>query len=377
MVDRLVQRKPLLITVAGRFDLLDTAIRLRPHFIDLDLNAPPEHFRRVQRAGIRLIVSYHNYEKMPDVGALLRAMRRIDATFYKIAVKVDSAIESFDVLDLSADDVIAIPMGACGQFGRILAPVFGQPLSYTAIEPFAPGQLSAKQLESYRFSDLKQTTQLYGLIGDPIVQSPSHITHNRAFHALGDDAVYVKIPVRKHECSVALRWLHRRKFLGLSVTMPLKKSVKEGGVYNTLKWARSGYQAFNTDGFGALEAIEKRMRVEGKRIVVLGSGGCGRAVAAEGIRRGARVVLVGRDEINRGDLPKGDVLVQATPVGMQLEDPLVIDPSWVDSGTLFLETIHTPEWTPLRSALHGRGCCTIGGMEMFFLQAQQQFLLWK
>ena len=171
----------------------------------------------------------------------------------------------------------------------------------------APGQLTVKELiENYDYPQLTPATQLYGLIGDPVEQSIGDLTHNALMQTLEIDAVYVKMHVRAQELKEAILNLKSLSFKGLSVTTPHKETIlkyldfldpeaQEIGAVNTIILKDAKAFGYNTDGIGALSAIEKYFPVHYKTIVILGAGGAARAIAYEAKKRGARVILLNRN----------------------------------------------------------------------------------
>ena len=131
-------------------------------------------------------------------------------------------------------------------------------------------------------------TKLCILIGNPVEHSLSPAIHNAAFSALGLNFVYTAHRVEDVEAAVkGLRALGLR---GASVTIPHKLAVipfldevdpvAAGiGAVNTIVNDQGRLQGFNTDGEGAIKAlVEAGVKLEGKRALIIGSGGAARAV---------------------------------------------------------------------------------------------------
>src|SRR5208282_2904989 len=98
-------------------------------------------------------------------------------------------------------------------------------------------------------------------------KSISDTTHNAAFQERSAHAIYVKMRVTAEELPTTLPLLKQLGFQGLSVTMPLKEAVlpllesidaeaRAIGAVNTLLATETGWRGFNTDGKGALTAME-------------------------------------------------------------------------------------------------------------------------
>jgi shikimate dehydrogenase len=130
-------------------------------------------------------------------------------------------------------------------------------------------------------------TELYGIIGNPIRHSLSPMIHNGAFKRLGWNAVYLAFEVKNLE--EALRGIRGLGVRGVSVTHPFKTEVipfldkveklaKKIGAVNTIVHRGGRLIGYNTDCDGALEALEEKMELRWKKVVLLGAGGAARAI---------------------------------------------------------------------------------------------------
>lgn len=334
----------------------------------------------------QLILSSHHFDTPPqDLRELLQQMKkRGPAKFYKIATFAHSLLDSLQMLLFVKNhpEVIGICMGPLGEITRILAPVFNIPLAYTPLSPeesTAPGQIPLSTLlEVYHYKKLSPQTSLYGLIGNPISQSPGHLYHNKIFQGRG---VYVKMPLLKEELSSFFLLAPLLGFKGISVTAPLKEAVipyldtieeqaKKMGAVNTVVWKEGKTHGYNTDGEGALLLLGD---VQNKKILVLGTGGAARAVAYTAQKKGALVTIAGRD-INkakmlaksfgcRGESIKTvsndyEIFIQTTPA-----------PFPVPSQVIVLDIALTPSSLPQEKI-------TFSGMEMYIKQAELQQQIW-
>lgn len=396
----------------SRLETIQRLAALKPEYLDLENHVSPKFIAEIslQHPEIKLILSYHNFEETPeDLEGLYQEMRKTPACFYKIAVTSRNCLDALRLLCWakkmnSSQSLIAISMGPHGQVSRILGPILRYPITYAALEEdqtSAPGQLSAKTLiECYRHQFLKPTTAIYGLIGDPVSQSISDETHNTLFLACGIDAVYVKIQVKASELAEFLQFAKQLPFNGLSVTMPLKEHVlphldridpkaHDTGAVNTLLFEEGKIIGYNTDGIGALNAIEKECKVNDKRIVIIGAGGATKAVAYEALRRGGRVTILNRDAeravqtaqrlqcIGKGLDQMADcaeegyeILINCTPV------PLPIASDYILPRTVVMDIKTKPKESDFLKHAISKNCKIIYGYQMFVEQALGQFNLW-
>lgn len=379
---------------------LQHVAELKPDYLDLEY--PEDVPFALQLQGIKIILSYHDFDKTPsDLQGLYEKMSTTPAHFYKIALKANSTLDVMHLLCWSKPQAcIVISMGTYGHISRILSPVIGNPITYACLkeDPSSPlGQLCAKRLvDQYDFYALTPQTALYGLIGDPVTQSISDLTHNTYFQNGGIDAVYVKIPVSSVELGAVLKLSKQLPFKGLSVTMPLKEAVmphldaideeaQAQRAVNTLLLQEGKWIGYNTDGKGALNALEKRNTLANKHLVILGAGGAARAIAYEAHKRGACITILNRHveraeaiaTICRGtaqaltQIPEHyDILINCTPADMPM------DPQHLLPQALVMDIRTRPKETALLKAALEKGSSIVYGYEMFIEQALLQFELW-
>lgn len=127
-------------------------------------------------------------------------------------------------------------------------------------------------------------TYVCGVIGDPIDHTLSPIMQNAAISALELDFVFLAFKVRASEVGEAISGMRALNIHGLNVTMPHKKAVIEHldeidptaktiSSVNTILNKDGRLLGFNTDGVGALNALEKNgVKVKGKKVLLLGAG---------------------------------------------------------------------------------------------------------
>ena len=386
----------------GREKKIRELLQLEPSFFDLESDMREEFLKEVIQnyPRTKIILSYHNYRETPeDLDSIYQSMSRFGAFGYKMATMTNSTNDALKMLLFSKKHpkLSTICMGERGAFARVLGAVFGNPIDYGAVHPdetVAPGQLTIGEMGSiYRYWKINGETALYGLIGDPVVKSQGHLYHNGVFQDRKINAVYVKMRVTPDELSTFIQLAKELQFQGLSVTMPLKERIlpfiDEGDVNvhsckasNTLSFKGGTTHGTNTDGSGALDAIENRTSVSGKKLVILGAGGAARAIAFEAKKRGADVQIVNRTHqkgeklatelgVSFGKEPGTyDILVSCTPITIEIED------RWIAKEKLVMDITYAPKKTPiLRKALL-KGCEVIYGEEMFFNQAKQQTTYW-
>jgi 3-dehydroquinate dehydratase/shikimate dehydrogenase len=188
------------------------------------------------------------------------------------------------------------------------------------------------------------------------------------------------------------------------VTMPLKQEVlphlafmdpltERIGACNTLRVGADGkLYGYNTDVAGVVRPLEKRLKLKGARVAVLGAGGAARAAVFGLVDEGAEVFVVNRTHEHAVALARAahttvlkheqlrhkhmDVLINSTPCGMAGSGqalPLAEDE--LNAGLVF-DLVYNPLETPLLKLARARGVEVIGGLEMFVQQGARQFEIW-
>jgi shikimate dehydrogenase len=264
-------------------------------------------------------------------------------------------------------------------------------------------------------TDIKPSTQLCAVIGNPIAHSMSPAIHNRAFAELGLDFVYVAFRVEDVGAAMAgMRALDN--FRGMSVTIPHKVSIIEHldevaevdrqiGSVNTVVNAAGRLQGSGSDGPGALRALtDAGISVAGKQVTILGSGGAARAIAFTlAAAKPASLALLGIVEPELKTLaddlvkkaganatwaildPKTlearvaetQVLIHCTPVGMHPKtEESVVPKSMMHADLAVMDIVYNPLKTKLLVDAEERGLKIVPGVEMFVNQAIVQFELW-
>ncbi|KUO42171.1 MAG: hypothetical protein AVW05_00370 [Hadesarchaea archaeon DG-33] len=257
--------------------------------------------------------------------------------------------------------------------------------------------------------------KLFALIGDPVEQSLSPAMHNAAFRALGLNCVYIALRVPKPMLADAIASVRGLGFAGLNVTTPhkigivslldeLDESASLVGAVNTVKNNRGKLIGFNTDGEGAIRALQGEIgSVEGKEVVLLGAGGAARAIAFSLARAGARLTIVnrtvpkvralastieqklginvgvaslGRTELTKA-LKNADVLINATSVGMYPKiNKTLVRASMMHRGLVVYDIVYEPLRTKLLREARRASGKTIDGLGMLVHQGALAFEIW-
>jgi hypothetical protein len=267
---------------------------------------------------------------------------------------------------------------------------------------------------------IQGTTRLIGLIGTPIKHSLSPHMHNSHFEKTGQDYAYLCLEVGKEGLKQAIDALKLFNAKGSNITFPNKQEViqyldeisedaKIIGSVNTITIddETKKIKGYNTDGRGFVASIEElKIDYKGKKVVVLGVGGAGRAIAVqlaydgvgeliikdidealmkevkETINKGiqnCKVKLISYEEALKEELKDAVLLINATPLGMKGRDNMcAISSAEVLNNTkaFVYDIVYEPRETKLMKYAKEKGLQTINGVNMMLWQGALAYKIW-
>lgn len=157
-------------------------------------------------------------------------------------------------------------------------------------------------------------TKKLSVLGSPIEHSKSPLIHAAAYSVLGLDWIYERNEVRKGGLRGFIEGLDD-SWLGLSLTMPLKeeaakfatwvdKAAEATGAVNTLVRSESGWNGYNTDVFGIVQAVHQANLGELNRVLIIGSGATATsaAVSIRQLAPNSLVLIQARNQKTRDKL---------------------------------------------------------------------------
>ena len=250
---------------------------------------------------------------------------------------------------------------------------------------------------------IRGTTTVIAHIGFPTFAFKAPMIYNPYFEHAGIDAVVVPMGCQAEDYAGFLRAVFKLTNIGGAlITMPHKvttvalldeasPTVQIAGSCNAVRRGANGQlQGDMFDGEGFVRGVlRKGFALEGKRALVVGAGGVGSAIAASLASAGlggiglfdmndaSAKALGGRlqqhypaMEVTTGSNdPDGfDVVVNATPMGMNEGDPLPMDVSRIAPTSFVGEVVMKSEMTAFLAAAKARGCQTQIGTDMLFEQ---------
>ena len=246
-------------------------------------------------------------------------------------------------------------------------------------------------------------TKVCCVVGNPIAHSLSPLLHNTAFRVLGLDFIYVPFLIKNIERAVhAIRELG---ICGVSITVPHKTvalnyldsvdhSALKIGAVNTIVNKNGKLIGYNTDAAAAIKALEEKTNLQGKSVVLVGSGGAAAAIAFGLIRKSVQLTILNRtiekarllvQRLGAGDyggldklsvVKNSDVLINATTTGM-LQDTAssVIPAELLHRGLTVFDVVYNPKDTLLLKSALAKGADVVYGYKMLLYQAAAQFAL--
>ena len=398
-----------------RLKPLREALRSGVDYVDIEVSTPREYLQPFLEGedATRIILSYHDFSHTPeDFNPIYEAMCEMPGDIVKIvtyARDLSDNLKMFELLQRAKQEkqkLIGLCMGDLGEISRILSPLLGGFLTFGSLESgleSAPGQIPAVTLKDiYRINAERADFKIYGVIGNPVSKSQGYLVHNRAFQEQGSSDIYVSFLVDNVE-----KFFHAFKdfFNGLSVTMPAKEQImplldrvdetaKKIGAVNTVVKEGSDWVGYNTDCSGAISALEACTPLQGKNVLILGSGGTAKAIGFGVKGKGGQLTVTYNRNKKRGEaLAKEldcelihareagthsiDVLINCSPVGMS---PKINESPFLardfKAGMVVFDSVYNPMETRLLREAKAAGCEVIFGSELFINQAARQFELW-
>lgn len=261
-------------------------------------------------------------------------------------------------------------------------------------------------------------TKPYAVFGHPIGHSLSPVMHNASFQELGLDAIYLAFDVSPDHLIKVLEGARDMGFGGINLTVPLKEvafrgisdldqSAKILGAVNTVRFMEDGSMVgYNTDGNGFMSAISDSFGrgVDGLSILVLGSGGAGRAVAITSAVNGAShmaitdvdntrpqkvaseikqyapntvvTVVDPSVESRKNAALKADLIIQATPIGMKPDDKPVLNADAFREEHMLFDLVYMYPETGIMKEARKSGAVTANGLGMLMHQGAYAFKIW-
>ena len=256
--------------------------------------------------------------------------------------------------------------------------------------------------------------QMTTMLGHPVAENPIDQMFDEVYAHYGLHWQFWKCDVSsENNIAAAIAGIRALGFAGACITVPYKvvsipyldevdDDVRAIGAVNYMTIKNGRLIGHNNDGKGVVKAIQKVTPIKGKRVVMLGAGGAGRAMAVELAWAGAsHLTLITRRESQGVEVAQtvtrasgvpaewvqwsGEVLVpegthivmNATHLGAAPEkEPVPVNWETVSKDITVVDVITNPRLTPFLKAARDKGCPIVDGVEMLVQLAMQIFEEW-
>jgi len=283
--------------------------------------------------------------------------------------------------------------------------------------------------EVYARSDLQNWRDVdppirLGLFGDPVEHSLSPQMQNAALKHCKIDMQYARFRILPNELGEAFDLIRKLNFVGVNLTIPHKvtalefldgaeETAKRIGAANVIKVESGKLRGFNTDGRGFSRAVREEFSVDLRdlRILVLGAGGAARAIALQCAKENCERLVIANGTFEKGQqladslrnffegpkvlgpvarlqaipwedrafqfqIANVDLVVNATPVGLNPGDPSPIPARLLAPHVMVYDTIYTDKRTPFVLAAIEAGARAANGLSMLLHQGALAFEIW-
>lgn len=369
--------------------------------------------------GIKIIRSIHSKTVPIDIEKTILSLKQEESDIPKLAFTTTSLHETMEVfktlktMKYERPYIVSI-MGQYGLTSRILATKIKSEVVYTFTPEYIAQNKKEKELldpknlqEMYRFSEINDETQIFGIIGNDVNKSLSPQIHNTAFKKKRRNSIY--IPISSGSIQEALEFADTVQAKGLSVTAPFKTEIIPnldvvsndaqliGAVNTVIRNEDDQLYGYNTDIEGFKEALLEFLNIKNLykyKVAIIGAGGAARAAARVIKSLHGRACVFNRTAEKAKTLAKqynfkwalldplsiklvssySDLIVQASSAGMEPNtdvDPLSFY-TFTGKEKIF-DLIYRPMTTKLLERAEAAGCKVCNGYKMLEYQAVYQF----
>ncbi len=249
-------------------------------------------------------------------------------------------------------------------------------------------------------------TKIVGLIGHPVEHTFSPQMHNAAFSKLNMNYIYAAFDVKPENLEKAIKNAEALDIKGFNVTIPHKVNViqylndidetaKQIGAVNTIDF--KNLKGYNTDGLGAVKAIEEITKVKNKNILIAGAGGASRAIAFYLKKNNVNEITILNRNIQKAQnladeleassdsisqinkyMENTDILINTTPIGMypNINDTPITNAENMHEEQVVFDAVYNPNKTQLLNEAIKAGAKPVYGIKMLLYQGAESFRIW-
>ena len=258
-------------------------------------------------------------------------------------------------------------------------------------------------------------TDRYAVIGNPIAHSKSPLIHRMFAQQTGQDIEYEAVPAPLDGFAATIERLRKEGYKGCNITVPFKlEAWKLSGEHtsraidaeaaNTLTFKDTGIFIDNTDGAGLVQDIERNLgvRLEGKRILLIGAGGAAYGVLHPLLEASRTSLVIYNRTLEKatslkktveqhanfrhfsvkaiafGELGKEqfDAVINATSAGLT-DSEIPLPETIFAPGALAYDMMYGRE-TPFMKFAREHGAAVVSdGLGMLVEQAAEAFYIWR
>ena len=244
----------------------------------------------------------------------------------------------------------------------------------------------------------------YLVIGNPIQHTLSPLIQNYWIKKNNINAIYEKEKLEKRDLRNLILKVKKEKIHGVNVTVPFKNDVilyleeltpeaENTQSVNTIYLKNNKVTGHNTDIDGFRLAIQDtKFDVSKKHVLIVGAGGVVPSIIYALIKmKVKKISLINRTKeraenlkklfknlniINWDEIQNFDMIINATSVGLNINDDLNLDLSKIENNKFFYDVIYNPKETNFLKNAKILGNQTENGKKMFIHQAAQAFKIW-
>ena len=242
------------------------------------------------------------------------------------------------------------------------------------------------------------------VIGNPINHSLSPKLHNYWIKDNNINAVYEKKFLIKKDLKKIITQVKEKKIDGINVTVPFKKTVipfldeltveaNKTQSVNTIYLNNKKLVGHNTDIIGFKKSIDDfKYDINKKEVFIIGAGGVVSSIIFALIKMKVSKITISNRTIEKaetlknlfsnieivewGKIPKFDMIINATSLGLKKEDKIKLDFSSTQKNKFFYDVIYNPKETNFLKVGKKLGNTTLNGKMMFIYQAYSSFNIW-
>jgi len=251
----------------------------------------------------------------------------------------------------------------------------------------------------------------YAVMGNPIAHSQSPGIHAQFAKQTGESLAYEAILVGIDHFAQAVDDFQQSGGCGLNITVPFKQQAwslaqvrseraELAGAVNTLMYQEGQWFGDNTDGVGLVNDLVQnhQIKLQGKKILVLGAGGAARGVLAPLLAQQPDVVMIANRTASKArelatlfsnhgnikgmgfdELPEQpfDCIINATAASLQGEVP-PIPVACIGAQTCAYDMMYAAHATAFLQWAQKNGAQScIDGLGMLVEQAAESFYIWR